>query len=549
MITIGYSTKKIDPEFVEYLRNSSGNPKVEIIPFENPGTHSLTEAYNIILEKSSNDIVVLCHDDIYFEKKNWANKVLKHFKRNPEYGILGVAGSVKIPESGMWWEDPSRMRGIVNHEHEGKKWESKYSSSLGNKIEQVVLVDGLFLIINKTNIKKTFNEEVKGFHMYDVDFCVRNYIEGVNIGVIYDVRVTHLSIGMTNDQWEKNREQFAKSYKEHLPLKVFDNFKNRPLRILLGVLNFQGLTGSEVSTLELAKGLSSIGCDVSIISTSVSKKFESICKRYNIKTYTTSNPPGYMVGDGIKILNTPNGQIKTERGKYYRVGNVQYDIIQTNHTPITKLLLNLYPNNDFITVVRSEVIDLENPIVDDRVKKYISIRPSIKQYIVEEFGVNDENIEVIYNPFDTTRFTKKESPNNEKEVILFVGTMDYLRKQPIEDLIEKVNSENKILWLVGKDTMGYATQYSNEYESVKYFGESDKVEEFYHKCDVTAGILLGRTTIEGYLCGKPGWIYYVNKEGIIIDKEYTEVPENLEIFEKEYSINKFKEVYLDVYNN
>jgi len=549
MITIGFSTKKIDPEFVEYLRKSSGNPKVEIIPFENPGTHSLSEAYNIILEKSSNDIVVLCHDDIYFDTKNWAQKLVKHFKRNPEYGILGVAGSVKIPESGMWWEDPVKMRGIVNHEHEGKKWESKYSSSIGNQIDDVVLVDGLFIAIKKSNIQKTFDEEVKGFHLYDVDFCTRNFIEDVKVGVIYDIRVTHLSIGQTNEQWEENRKIYAEKYKDSLPLKVYYEFKNRPLKVLLGVLNFQGLTGSEVSTLELAKGLSLNSCDVSVISTTVSPEFDKICKKHNIKTYTTNNPPGYIVGDGIKTLNGPQGQIKTEKGRYYKITNVDYDVIQTNHKPISEFLLQLYPTNKFATVVRSEVIDLENPVPSENVKKYIAIRPSIKDYIVNNFDVLDEDVEIIYNPFDTIRFTKKESPNNEKEVILFVGTMDYLRKQPIEDLIEKVNSEDKILWLVGKDTMGYATKYSNEYENVKYFGESDKVEDYYHKCDVTAGILLGRTTIEGYLCGKPGWIYYVDKEGNIKDKELTEVPKDLNIFKKEYSINKFKEVYIDVYNN
>jgi len=548
MITIGFSTKKIDPEFVEYLRKSSGNPKVEIIPFENPGTHSLSEAYNIILEKSSNDIVVLCHDDIYFETKNWSQKLVKHFKRNPEYGILGVAGSVKIPESGMWWEEPVKMRGIVNHEHEGKKWESKYSTSIGNQIDDVVLVDGLFIAVKKSNIQKTFDEEVKGFHLYDVDFCTRNFIEDVKIGVVYDIRVTHLSIGQTNEQWEENRKIYAEKYKDSLPLKVYDEFKNRPLKVLLGVLNFQGLTGSEVSTLELAKGLSLNGCDVSVISTTVSPEFDKICKKHNIKTYTTNNPPGYIVGDGVKTLNGPQGQIKTEKGRYYKITNVDYDVIQTNHKPISEFLLQLYPTNKFVTVVRSEVIDLENPVPNENVKKYIAIRPSIKDYIVNNFEIENEDVEVIYNPFDTSRFVKKELPNNEKETILFVGTMDYLRKQPIEDLIEKVNSEDKILWLVGKDTMGYATKYSNEYENVKYFGETDKVEEFYHKCDVTAGILLGRTTIEGYLCGKPGWIYYVDKEGNVKDKELTEVPENLDIFEKDYSINKFKEVYIDVYN-
>ena len=41
----------------------------------------------------------------------------------------------------MWWENKKTMKGIVNHEHEGKKWESKYSKSTGNDIEDVVLVD------------------------------------------------------------------------------------------------------------------------------------------------------------------------------------------------------------------------------------------------------------------------------------------------------------------------------------------------------------------------------------------------------------------------
>src|SRR6056300_1093077 len=144
MITIGYCTKKIDPEFRDYIEKSCGLHKVEVIPFENPGTHSLSEAYNIIIEQSSNDIVVLCHDDIYFEKKNWGNKILKHFKRNPDYGIIGAAGSKYLPKSGKWWEINTEMFGIVNHEHEGRKWTSKYSESKGSNLDDTVIVDGLF---------------------------------------------------------------------------------------------------------------------------------------------------------------------------------------------------------------------------------------------------------------------------------------------------------------------------------------------------------------------------------------------------------------------
>ena len=230
MITIGYCTKEIDPKYRDYLEESCGLHKVEIIPFENPGTHSLTEAYNIILEQSTNDIVVLCHDDIYFEKKNWGSKLLKHFKRNPDYGILGAAGSKYLPKSGMWWEINTEMFGIVNHEKDGKKWTSKYSESKGSKIDDTIIVDGLFIALNKKNIKKTFNEDVKGFHFYDVDFSFRNFIEGVKIGVFYDIRITHLSVGQTNEQWNINRNEFVERYKNNLPVLIPTEFKRKPIK-------------------------------------------------------------------------------------------------------------------------------------------------------------------------------------------------------------------------------------------------------------------------------------------------------------------------------
>ena len=223
MITIGVSTRSIDNDFVNMLTKTSGVSKPEVIPFENNGEYSLTEVYNKILEQSTNDIVILCHDDIYFDSKNWGQKILNHFKRKNDYGILGLAGTTSMPKSAKWWEDFSKMKGIVNHEHEGKKWESKYSQSKGNELDDVVLVDGLFIVINKKNIKKKFNEEIGGFHFYDVDFSFRNFIEGVKIGVMYDVRVTHKSVGQTNEQWEKNREIFAEKYKEVLPVKVKRN--------------------------------------------------------------------------------------------------------------------------------------------------------------------------------------------------------------------------------------------------------------------------------------------------------------------------------------
>ena len=59
MITIGFSTRKIDSGFVELLKKSCGVSNPQIIPIENEGKYSLPEAYNMILEQATNDCCIV----------------------------------------------------------------------------------------------------------------------------------------------------------------------------------------------------------------------------------------------------------------------------------------------------------------------------------------------------------------------------------------------------------------------------------------------------------------------------------------------------------
>ena len=546
MITIGFSTRKIDDSFVELLKKTCGVPNPQIIPIENEGKYSLPEAYNMILEQATNDIVVLCHDDIYFDSKNWGSKILKHFKRSPEYGILGLAGSTQLPESAKWWEDFSKMKGIVNHEHEGKKWESKYSASLGNQIEDVVLVDGLFIVLNKKNIKQTFNEEIKGFHFYDVDFSFRNFIEDVKIGIIYDVRVTHKSIGQTNDEWEQNRIKFAEKHKELLPVKIKRNLTlESPIKVLLSSLFFKTFTGSEMYVYELARGLKKLNCDITVLS-DIDGPLSTLANQQGIKTLPFSNPPGYKLGDGKWGMNTPQGFVQSQPNMLYKMSDVNFDIIHVQHNPISQRVCDMYPNTPKISTIHSEVIELENPFIHDSIKKYICIRPEIQKHVVDNFNIDETNTDVIYNPIDTNRFNNVNTKTY--PYVLFVGTIDYLREKTIRDLVEYSKSIGKELWLVGENKSNYLPELLNS-SHVKHFQATNKVEEYVKNCSETAGILLGRTTIEGWLCGKSGWIYNVDNHGNIIDKKKHEVPSDVNKFNSDEVAKKIKHEYIRIIND
>lgn len=219
MISVVYCTRTPNRSHYDHIRKTSGMAnKIEIIEIVNNG-ESLTKAYNRGLKQATNDIVVFCHDDIIFNKNGWARKLVKHFD-NSDYAILGIAGTTDLDESGKWWADQNKMVGIVKHSHEGKTWESRYSGNFHDNIVETITVDGLFFSVHKQRIKEEFDESVEGFHFYEVDLCFRNHLAGAKIGVVFDVKVTHRSIGQTNEEWEKNRLAFALKYEKELPRKI-----------------------------------------------------------------------------------------------------------------------------------------------------------------------------------------------------------------------------------------------------------------------------------------------------------------------------------------
>lgn len=555
MISIVYCTREHKPEHIEHLKKACGNPKVEIIEYINNG-EGLTKYYNKGLAETNNDIVLFCHDDILIETKQIAKKISKLFDNNPEYGIIGLAGTKYMSETGRWWDDRKKMYGRVKHTHEGKSWLSAYSGDLGNDLEEVVIVDGLFFAVHKNRIKKDFDLNVSGFHFYDVDFCFRNHLANVKVGVTTSILVNHMSIGATNDEWEENRKIFTEKFKDKLPIKIKKVFrKNEKIKVLIGCLSFANLTGSELYVYELAKELVKQGCDVSICSQlgePLARKAHSL----GVKLYNIAEPPGYKRGDGQWGLNTPQGQIASEPGKLYKVADINFDVIHLNHKPITEFLLQCYPGTETVCSIHSEVLDLEIPVVNDQIKKYIAIRPEIKEFITKQHDIPEDIVDVVYNPIDYTKFNddvKKTNTSNQlngNKKIIFVGTIDYLRKKPLLDLIKTTRETGDELWIVGKENGVTIDELkagaSGDNSHITYYEPTPNVHKLVKQCDETAGILLGRTTIEGWLCGKGGWIYDIDKQGNILGKNFHPVPSDVNKFRSDSVAKEIIEIYKNV---
>ncbi len=288
------------------------------------------------------------------------------------------------------------------------------------------------------------------------------------------------------------------------------------MNVLIGCLLFKDFTGSEMYVFELAKNLVKLGVSVTVASPYIGGPLTDLAIKENINV---------VEFDELRNINT------------------KFSVIHAQHTPIVEALIKLYPDANKVCTIHSEVISLENPVIDKSIKKYIAIRPEIKSHLIKNFNISEHLIEIIYNPVDETKFCKKEVRDHNS--ILFVGTIDYLRKNTIYDLVDYSKSIGRDLWLVGNNSDNYLDDLLKN-KHVKYSKAEQNIERYTQRCNETAGILLGRTTIEGWLCGKSGWIYDVDNKGNILNKTLHKIPDNLEKFFAANVAKKVKELYINI---
>lgn len=194
----------------------------------NQNSTPLTMIYKDQLSKlDKNDIVVFIHDDIEFTRKGWGVELMRMFEENEKYGVIGVAGSDYFDANAAWWNYKGHLYGQVIHCNGNNSWLSEYSPLYEHDLEEVVVIDGIFIAVNKNRVSQTFDDKIIGFNFYDIDFCLNNVLDDeFKIGVTTKIRVKHKSMGQLSNEWYYNKEIVNEKYEEFYPIQVLE--KNKP---------------------------------------------------------------------------------------------------------------------------------------------------------------------------------------------------------------------------------------------------------------------------------------------------------------------------------
>lgn len=162
-------------EETDRLLKSFDFQPLEFIIVMNPD--SIFKGYNTGLSIAKNSIKVFMHQDVNLLNPHWALKLIRAFS-NPEYGLIGFVGTKKLPHQGFWWESGKEY--IVGELYSGAE-KADWVFNRVNMLTEVECVDGFFMATNR-NIK--FDEVLKGFHFYDMDYSRTLRKEGLKVGVL-----------------------------------------------------------------------------------------------------------------------------------------------------------------------------------------------------------------------------------------------------------------------------------------------------------------------------------------------------------------------------
>lgn len=175
----------------------------EILAFDNKEGIPIAKVYNRLASQAKGEFLLFAHEDIIFHTKGWGEIICKQLS-TPRCGVIGFAGSkLRLPVVGPLCQSPRCF--FCNFLTRNATKPSRHGCRKEHDFEEVVTLDGMAMFCTKEAWGESpFDEEnIKGFHLYDIDFtlCMAVNNRQNYVCTSKKVRMEHLSSGNYSMAW------------------------------------------------------------------------------------------------------------------------------------------------------------------------------------------------------------------------------------------------------------------------------------------------------------------------------------------------------------
>jgi glycosyltransferase involved in cell wall biosynthesis len=200
------------------IEKTIGNVAYEVIQIWNPALMGICEAYNKGAQQAKYDFLIFMHEDIEFLTENWGETLVEKYFSLPNVGLLGLAGDKQKFKMPYGFSSGLQNNGFISVYHKLDDDIKKIDFPVAVKV-----LDGVFLAMKKNIWKKNkFDENLNGFHFYDIDISLR-LSENYQNFMITDFFILHFSEGNFGNQWVEAAIDFNKRNYNNFDKTTFKN--------------------------------------------------------------------------------------------------------------------------------------------------------------------------------------------------------------------------------------------------------------------------------------------------------------------------------------
>jgi hypothetical protein len=153
------------------------------------------------------------HQDVFIMNVNFMADIIKSFRENPDYGMLGVCGADRVFEDANYW-----VRWNAGSSRWGSNMEEKAVYNRPESLERlipVVAIDGMMIV---TQVDLPWREDLfDAFDFYDVSQSFEFQKAGYKVGVVpqLDIWCHHDCAWSNMSRYDLYRRIFCREYSEY----------------------------------------------------------------------------------------------------------------------------------------------------------------------------------------------------------------------------------------------------------------------------------------------------------------------------------------------